>query len=333
MLALKDDGHNPIAVTNGATALDEIERGPMLPDLILADYNLPGDMNGAQLAARIREKLHRQVPVIILSGDISTGAVREIAFQHCVQLTKPVNLLELTREIQRLLPGSPATQPLVTRHAETSATNGQPIIFVVDDDGHVRDGLRKVLEADGRRVEAYASSELFLEAYHPGNPGCLLIDAHLPGMNGIELLRRLGEAGHILPSILITGNSDVAMAVDAMKAGASDFIEKPVNASELLASIDFALVIGGFHKLTAWRETAATHVAGLTSRQRQIMDMVLAGHPSKNIAADLGISQRTVENHRASIMKRTVPSLSPRLRERRSPLPGITRMSPRYKEN
>jgi two-component system CheB/CheR fusion protein len=91
-----------------------------------------------------------------------------------------------------------------------------------------------------------------------------------------------------------------------MKAGASDFIEKPINVTELLVSIDFAL--GNWrdsHKLTAWREAAAAHVAGLTSRQRQIMEMVLAGHPSKNIAADLGISQRTVENHRASIMKRT----------------------------
>jgi two-component system CheB/CheR fusion protein len=166
--------------------------------------------------------------------------------------------------------------------------------------------MRRVLEADGRRVEDYASCEAFLEAYHPGSLGCLLIDAYLPGMKGIELLRCLSDAGHTLPSILITGNSDVAMAVDAMKAGASDFIEKPVNGNELLASIDFAMDHWrDSHKLTAWRATAATHVAGLTSRQRQIMEMVLAGHPSKNIAVDLGISQRTVENHRASIMKRT----------------------------
>ena len=306
VLALKDDGHNPIAVINGATALEEIERGPMRPDLILADYNLPGDMNGAQLVARIREKLHRQVPVIILSGDISTGTVREIAFQHCVQLTKPVNLLELSREIQRLLPGLPDTRPSAAFPDESVRANREAIIFLVDDDNHVRAGMRRVLEADGRIVRDYASCESFLEAYRPGSLGCLLIDAYLPGMKGIELLRRLGEAGYNLPSILITGNSDVSMAVDAMKAGASDFIEKPVNGRDLLASIDFALDHWrDSHKLTAWRETAATHVAGLTARQRQIMEMVLAGHPSKNIAADLGISQRTVENHRASIMKRT----------------------------
>ena len=105
---------------------------------------------------------------------------------------------------------------------------------------------------------------------------------------------------------MITGNSDVPMAVQAMKAGATDFIEKPIGRSELLASVERALEQSqDASKLSAWREDAANHIARLTPRQRQIMDMVLAGHPSKNIAADLGISQRTVENHRAAIMKKT----------------------------
>jgi two-component system, chemotaxis family, CheB/CheR fusion protein len=109
-----------------------------------------------------------------------------------------------------------------------------------------------------------------------------------------------------LPAIMITGNSDVAMAVEAMKAGASDFIEKPISHHELLASVDRALEQSqDSEKRAAWRVEAATHLADLTPRQRQVMMMVLAGHPSKNIAADLGISQRTVENHRASIMTKT----------------------------
>jgi len=306
VLALRDEGHQPLAASNGIAALEELERGAMRPDLILADYNLPDGMNGVQLTAKIRDRLHRQVPVIILSGDISTGAVREIALQHCLQLTKPVNLKELTREIQRLLPGSPAG-PLPAEHSGgATGMDTTPVIYVVDDDSHVRAGMRIMLEADGRVVEDYATCESFLDAYRPGREGCLLIDAYLPGMDGLELLRRLNDSGHSLPSIMITGNSDVPMAVEAMRAGASDFIEKPVNGNELLASIDFAL--GHWrdaNKLTAWRKTAATHVAGLTLRQRQIMELVLAGHPSKNIAADLGISQRTVENHRASIMKKT----------------------------
>jgi two-component system CheB/CheR fusion protein len=305
-LALKDDGHQLLAVPSGAAALEEVERGAIRPDLILADYSLPGGMNGLQLTGKIRDRLRRRIPVIILSGDISTGAVRETPFQNCVQLTKPVNLKELTREIQRLLP-RPPTEPSPRDYPGVAAQpDAAPVIFVVDDDSHVRAGMRIMLEADGRVVEDYATCESFLAAYRPGRAGCLLIDAYLPGMDGLELLRRLNDMGHSLPSIMITGNSDVPMAVQAMRAGASDFIEKPVSASELLTSIDLAL--GHWrdaNKLTAWRETAATHVAGLTARQRQIMELVLAGHPSKNIAADLGISQRTVENHRASIMKKT----------------------------
>jgi two-component system CheB/CheR fusion protein len=105
---------------------------------------------------------------------------------------------------------------------------------------------------------------------------------------------------------MITGNSDVGMAVAAMKAGAADFIEKPVGGSELLAGIERALELSrDSGKLSAARAAAAGHLAALTPRQREIMDMVLAGHPSKNIAADLGISQRTVENHRAAIMRKT----------------------------
>ena len=152
----------------------------------------------------------------------------------------------------------------------------------------------------------YASSEAFLDAYRPGRDACLLVDAYLPGMSGLELLERLDDAGHRLPTIMITGNSDVPMAIRAMKAGAFDFIEKPVGGGELLASVRRALEQSrDAGKLSAWREEATNHIAGLTPRQRQIMELVLAGQPSKNIAADLGISQRTVENHRASVMKRT----------------------------
>jgi two-component system CheB/CheR fusion protein len=125
-------------------------------------------------------------------------------------------------------------------------------------------------------------------------------------MDGLDLLRHLRVAGDALPSIMITGNSDVPMAVEAMKAGADDFIEKPVGYRELLAAVDKALEHSrDAAKRVAWRQTAALHIADLTPRQREIMHRVLAGQPSKNIAADLGISQRTVENHRASIMKRT----------------------------
>jgi two-component system CheB/CheR fusion protein len=170
----------------------------------------------------------------------------------------------------------------------------------------LREAIRDLLEGAGHIVEDYASCETFLEAWHPGRECCLIIDAYLPGMSGLDLLRKLKEAGPLPPAIMITGDGDVSIAVQAMKAGASDFIEKPVGPEELAASISRALEQGrDSGKRTAWHADAASHVAGLTTRQRQIMDLVLSGHPSKNIAADLGISQRTVENHRASIMKKT----------------------------
>ena len=306
-LLLKDEGHRVATAPDGVAALALVARGTIQPDLIIADYNLPIGMNGIEIAAKLRETLHREIPVIILTGDISTATLRNIALQNCVQLNKPMKPKELSQVIQRLLPLSQSAGRTRAPHpGEAAGTPGPPVIFVVDDDSHIREAIRSVLEEDGRTVEDYATCEAFLESYRPGREACLLIDAYLPGMKGLELLQRLRDAGHRLPAIMITGSSDVPTAVQAMKSGALDFIEKPIGRNELLAIVERALEQArDSSKLVAWRETAANHVAGLTSRQRQIMELVLAGHPSKNIAADLGISQRTVENHRAAIMKKT----------------------------
>ncbi len=310
-LALNGEGHRVATAANGIAALELVAQGAIRPDLVLADFNLPNGMNGLQVAAGLREQLRSQVPAIIVTGDISTGTLREIARQNCKQLNKPVKLNDLTQTIERLLPlQQSGVQSGVLEQGPNSpaATSnaGQPIIFIVDDDNLVREAMRAVLEEDGHSVEDYASCEAFLDAYHPGREACLLIDAYLPGMSGLNLLRQLRDVGRFLPAIMITGNSDVPMAVQAMKAGASDFIEKPISRSDLLVGVQRALELSrDSSKRLAWQEDAANHVANLTSRQRQIMDQVLAGHPSKNIAADLGISQRTVENHRAAIMKKT----------------------------
>src|ERR1700757_2327411 len=153
----------------------------------------------------------------------------------------------------------------------------------------------------------------------------------MPGMGGLELLQRLKSEGNRLPAIMITGQGEVRMAVEAMRAGAADFIEKPIGRDELFASIEHALEHSrDSAKLSVRREAAATRLAGLTGRQRQIMRLVLAGHPSKNIPADLGISQRTVENHRAAVMKKTGShSLSALIRLALAPAPGAGAASPR----
>ena len=298
---LTDEGHVTAMAADGFAALDAVKRGKILPNLILSDYNLPGGMDGLHLIAKLRETLARQVPAVVLTGDISNDTLREIARQDCIQLHKPMKLRELSQLIQRLLPQS-SPPPPVARIPDDDAS----VVFLIDDDVHIRAALREVLEEEGHRVEDFASGEAFLDAYRPGRDGCLLVDATLPGISGLDVLRRLNQTGDKLPSIMITGNSDVPMAVEAMKVGVSDFIEKPISHTDLIACVARALEQArNAGKASAWQETAATQVADLTPRQRQIMDMVLAGHPSKNIAADLGVSQRTVENHRASIMKKT----------------------------
>jgi two-component system CheB/CheR fusion protein len=300
-LLLRDEDYVVATATNGGLALELIGHGAIRPAVILADYNLPNGMNGLELTLKLRERLHFEIPAIILTGDISIGTLRDIAVEKVIQLNKPVNVGELLLTIQTLLPiaGAP------------SSANGiddklSQVIFVVDDDRNVRDMLRAVLEEDGHIVEDFETCEAFLNAHRPGRGACLLVDAYLPGMSGVELLRRLDKAGDRLPAIMMTGSSDVSIAVEAMKAGASDFIEKPVSRGDLLASVGRALE----HSLdstrrVAWQENSAKLLASLTARQREILNMVLAGHPSKNIAADLGISQRTVENHRAVIMRKT----------------------------
>jgi two-component system CheB/CheR fusion protein len=307
VLSLRDEGHRVVHAADGIAALEWLAQSTMRPNVVLADFNLPNGMNGLQLVARIRQTLQREVAAVILTGDISTGTLRDVMFENCVQLNKPVRLAELKETIQGLIAASPVLSGIpAPSPVEAAGDRGVPVIFVVDDNSHLRAGIRSVLEAEGRLVEDFADCESFLEAYRPGREACLLIDASLPGMSGLELLQRLQDAGDRLPSIMITGNSDVPMAVQVMKAGALDFIEKPISHSELLASVERALEQSrGATMLSAWRADAAAHVAGLTTRQREIMELVLAGHPSKNIAADLGISQRTVENHRAAIMKKT----------------------------
>ena len=300
-MLLRVGGHRPIGAADGVAAIASTDS----PDIIVADFNLPNGPNGVEVVAKIWDKFQRAIPAIVLTGDISTQTLRAIAALGCTHLDKPVESAELLRAVARLLaqPAAIATQDIAPG---TSGGQSSVTIFVVDDDAGIRDMVREILEAHGWLVETFASCEAFLAALRPGGEGCLVIDAVLPGMDGFELLARLKADKMTLPAIMITGHGDVSMAVRAMQAGASDFIEKPFGHEELLASITHALEQApGSARSEDRRMAAASHLNGLTARQRQILALVLAGHPSKNIAADLGISQRTVENHRAAIMQRT----------------------------
>ncbi|HEX4650077.1 MAG TPA: response regulator, partial [Granulicella sp.] len=307
-LLLEEEGHRTTTAEDGRRALELAARNAIRPDLVIVDYNLPKGLNGLQVVAGLRQTLDYEVPAVILTGDISTDTLREIAHGDHLHLNKPVKAKELTDLIQSRLAASRLSAPASTRKLVEAGGDGPPapIMFVVDDDGAVREAMRDLLQEDGRTVEIYASSEAFLAAYRPGREGCLLVDAQMPGMGGLALLRRLHSEGTRLPAIMITGQGDVPMAVEVMKIGAADFIEKPIRRDELFASIERALdQTRDSAQMALRQEAAATRLAGLTGRQREIMELVLAGHPSKNIAADLGISQRTVENHRAAVMKKT----------------------------
>jgi two-component system, chemotaxis family, CheB/CheR fusion protein len=189
-----------------------------------------------------------------------------------------------------------------------------PIIYIVDDDGAVRKNLRELLELEGHVVADFADGEAFLSAFQSGEEACLVIDANLPGMSGLALLEHLRDAGRLLPAIMLSGCGSIGVAVQAMKAGATDYLEKPASCAELIVSIDRALTLSRNAKCSSDSQAnAAAQIDGLTPRQHQVMEQVLAGHPSKNIAADLHISRRTVENHRASIMRKTCVKSLPAL--------------------
>ena len=188
-----------------------------------------------------------------------------------------------------------------------------PLVHIVDDDDSVRDSLTVLLETAGFSVRAYASATAFLEtASHAA--GCVLTDVQMPELNGLELQRRMSEQGIRLPVIVMTGHGDVPIAVEAMKAGAAEFLEKPFDDEQLLTAVTSALEVS-----ERARDEAATvaetvrRLATLTPREHEVLDRLVTGQPNKTIAYDLGSSPRTVEVHRARVMEkmgaRSLPEL------------------------
>ncbi|MGD0720333.1 MAG: LuxR C-terminal-related transcriptional regulator [Roseiarcus sp.] len=177
-------------------------------------------------------------------------------------------------------------------------------IFIVDPDRAIREALRGLFEDDGYQVRLFADRRAFLRAYRPVRRGCLVIDESSMAAGGLEWIESC--AGRRLRYIVMSAHFTLPIAVQAMRAGAFDLVEKPLYRADILASMTRAFdQPNDVAEDSALRDAAALRMAGLTARQREILDLVVAGHPSKNIAADLGISLRTVENHRAKIAKRT----------------------------
>ncbi len=291
-LLLNSRGYRAFAARDNEQALAiAAERGVSL-DLIIADYNLPGP-SGLQIIANIEEGSARKIPAILLTGDISAATLLEIASKGHVHLYKPANPRNLIRQVNAML-------------STGSSKALAPTVFVVDDDLEIREAMQDMLERHGYRTEIFADGPSFLNAYSTDRRGCLLTDARMPGIGGLELIGQLNKMQSSLRVIVITAYGDIGMAVSAMKAGAIDFLQKPASQKELLDCVERALNYSPDHpEYSSIRQTATAKVESLTARQREILQLVLAGSPSKNIAADLRISQRTVDNHRAAIMRKT----------------------------
>lgn len=181
----------------------------------------------------------------------------------------------------------------------------EPTVFIVDDDDAVRRFLSGLVESVELRVEAHASAQEFLDAYQSGRMGCLLLDVRMPGMSGLELQRELAEQSIDLPVIILTGHGNVPVAVQAMKAGAVDFIEKPFNNELLLDRIQAAVAQSVRAQSARTRQAEfSNRLKSLTPRERQVFDLVVGGEANKSIAYLLGISEKTVEIHRANMMNK-----------------------------
>ncbi len=181
-------------------------------------------------------------------------------------------------------------------------TMHEQTIFVVDDDEAVRDSLSVLLEASGFRVEAHESAKAFLASGASEKRGCVIADIRMPDMDGLELQLEMKARGSKLPIIIMTGHGDVPLAVRAMKEGAIDFLEKPYDAAVVLDSIKLALDMDAGAVGTS--KPVQERLSTLTPREKEVLDLVLAGKLNKNVAHDLGISSRTVEIHRGRLMQK-----------------------------
>jgi FixJ family two-component response regulator len=181
-----------------------------------------------------------------------------------------------------------------------------PIVFVIDDDALIRQGIRSLIKTIGLSVETFASANDFMRAQRPDAPACLVLDVRMPGLNGLDLQRELSAAGVYIPIIFITGHGDIPMSVRAMKEGAMEFLTKPVRGQDLLDAIQKAIARDrGLRKERAELTEIRQRFDSLTPRETEVLNLVVAGLLNKQIAYELGTSELTVKTHRAHVMEKT----------------------------
>lgn len=311
-LVLARGGYDVTAVASGEDGVALVEGGRLLPAMVIADHTLPGVLSGVDAAQRIRGRRDKTAG-LILTGEGSREKLDRYSQLGLAWMQKPVKAEDLLARVRELLPASAEQQaaigggePIlvpVPGEAEGEGDTGAPTVFIVEDDDGLRTALTMVLENEGLHARAYPTAMDFLSAYRRGRSGCILIDIGLPGMNGLQLQQRLKSEAIELPVVIVSGRGEVALAVQAMRDGAVDFLQKPVNDRMLIDTVRRALRRWEVSSaIEAERDQVKERVARLTPREREIMAMVASGLANKEIAARLTISQRTVENHRARVM-------------------------------
>jgi FixJ family two-component response regulator len=187
----------------------------------------------------------------------------------------------------------------------TTTKDPQALVFVVDDDEAVRSSTKLLLKSVGLPAVTYSSAQEFLDNYDQMQPGCVVLDVRMPAMSGLELQQLLNMRGAIIPVIFITGHGDIPMAVEAMQHGAFDFLQKPFRDQDLLDRVQKALEKDRVNRVQLREKTRIQERReSLTPREREILELMTRGKPNKVMAADLGVSQRTVEIHRARVMEK-----------------------------
>jgi FixJ family two-component response regulator len=182
----------------------------------------------------------------------------------------------------------------------------EPTVYVVDDDAALRRSTGVLLETAGLAYKAYETAERFLADADPAMPGCVIVDLHMPGMNGMDLVARMRRERFILPMLVVTGTGSISVAVEGMKLGLFDFLVKPVDPDVLLPKVQAAMRLDADQRAGGESlRVIEQKLAMLTPREHELLQMIVSGMPNKNIAAELGISIKTVENHRASLMAKT----------------------------
>jgi FixJ family two-component response regulator len=180
-----------------------------------------------------------------------------------------------------------------------------PTVYLVDDDPDLLKALQRLLQSAGLQAVAFASAQAFLQGHDRNAPGCLVLDLSMPGLNGLQLQRELEQQGSPLPIVFLSGRGDIAATVQAMKHGATNFLTKPVDDTDLLAAIQEALATDRQRRQShAERDRIAASLAALTGRERQVLEQVVAGRLNKQIAAELGTGEKTIKFHRANLMRK-----------------------------